>query len=633
MNSLSELNAYSATQIAVTDTRPSTVIFDTDIIADQNINIDSLNETITAAANILEVINFETANVRYQISIKSQTNPSFYTTSSLNFGILPAGLTLTVNAGVYTITGITNKSLWDQVRYPTWTLPSNYNSIVNFYLEVKVIWYDSLLGQDRNRSWFVSDPRYFFIANLSTTANLTSTVIRAKGFNVPLSSKFDVDVEQGNKQLGRANLFSKFQVSTAGMAIGITSYSANLSSSFSTLAFAIRIRGMANLSGTSFSLLCNPVSRKSARGNLIATATNTTTITQTFGITNMTNRTYLSNVPNAIFATSTPVIGDPVAGAVYTITLSSPNGEFGTITSSTSNYSFTGTISQINAQWTNIRFFPNKDYSSNSTFTYTQTKAGITTVNRTLSLNYAGAGTVPTLTYTFFNSSTWTPTYVEKKYSVFDYLLVGGGGAGGSRTAGQSNGSGGGGGGGVRYSTDQPLLANSYSFTVALGGQPVAAGNGGAGGSTTGFGFTVGGGLGGGRCVAGGTNGIPGGGGENSTGASGGFGTGTMYNLRPLGGGGGSGSTSRGFYRTNDVFNQAPGAGGDGESHPIYGAVVAQGGGGGVGLRAEIGANGTGARGFTLNNPGCGGGGGGGSALEELGDPGQPGIVVIRTHG
>jgi hypothetical protein len=635
MNSLIELNGYSSTAIEVIDQRLSNVIFDRINSIDQIVNIDLLNITIPVAANIIEIINYETANVRYQIAIKSSTNPTFYTTSSIQFDPLPLGVTLSQSLGVYVLSGINSRAIWNQVKFPTWRLPSNYFTVNNFYLEVRVIWYSEELGADQYRQWLIYDPDYYKVAELNSTANVAATGLRIKQLSAGLTSRFTQQAEQGPITLFNANLFTKFEVSNEGAAIGITTFAANMSAQAFLIAGPVRIRGMANISGMNFSLAVTPNARFRGRSNVFSAAAASSGSTITTGITNMTNRTYLSNVVNNIFATSTPIINDPVAGVTYTITLSSPNGEFGTTTTAFTTYSFTGTISQINTNWSNIRFFPTKDFTGNTTFTYTQSKGGITTVSRTLSMTFAGAGTVPTLKYEFFSNATWTPTLIEKKYSVFDYLLVGGGGAGGSKNGTTSAGSGGGGSGGVKYEVDQPILLNSYSLTIGTGGAPVSGANGGNGTSTTGFGFTVGGGLGGGRAQVGGSFGLPGRGGENATGAGGGFGTGTMYNLNPLGGGGGSSFLEAGYYRTNDVFNQAPGDGGVGVLYPnMYNFLIAAGGQGGYGSRAGIGINGSGNRGSTVGNPGCGGGGGGGGAApESTGGSGENGIVVVRTHG
>ena len=82
MNSLSELNGFGATSLTVTDDRPSKVIFDRISPLrplDQVYAITSTTVSVTPGINILEVINYTTANVRYRVSINTSSSPLLFT--------------------------------------------------------------------------------------------------------------------------------------------------------------------------------------------------------------------------------------------------------------------------------------------------------------------------------------------------------------------------------------------------------------------------------------------------------------------------------------------------------------------------------------------------------------------------
>lgn len=178
------------------------------------------------------------------------------------------------------------------------------------------------------------------------------------------------------------------------------------------------------------------------------------------------NTTYIANKGNAIFATNTPRItdDDPLA-ATYHVTFTSPQGRFGTSTSSSSSLGFTGTIDQVNAWFSSIYFWPNAGYQGNTTYTYVQQKNSSTQITKTVNLTYAGTNTTAN-TYTFTSSGTWSPTFEESTYCKLDVLVVGGGGG---ATMGLYAGAGGG-GGAVGEVTNLTISSSVYYATVGTGG-------------------------------------------------------------------------------------------------------------------------------------------------------------------
>lgn len=190
-------------------------------------------------------------------------------------------------------------------------------------------------------------------------------------------------------------------------------------------------------------------------------------------VTDMETRIYADNNENLLFSTSTPTILDP-STASFVISLSSPEGEFADDsfgTNKSTNWVFTGTSAQVYNKLATVRFFPTKDFTGETTYTYTQSKAGFPQVNRTKTLSRTVGGIIPTQTYTFTstNATSWTPEYRHVKYGAFDVLVVGGG-SGGKWGATFGTEGGGGGGGGFIEKLNIPLPLKSHTVKVGPGG-------------------------------------------------------------------------------------------------------------------------------------------------------------------
>ena len=204
-------------------------------------------------------------------------------------------------------------------------------------------------------------------------------------------------------------------------------------------------------------------------------------------ITNMNvARSYIANNANFIFSSNTPTISDfdTDVSKTYTISFNCGFGEWSFDGVTVSNpISFSGTRSQCDAKFSQLRFYPNVGISSNGTFTYTQIKQGVTQTVLTVALNGSPGTYNDSRDINFLVTSTWTPTIADYKYGKISNLLVVGGGGGGAI--------GGGGGGQVKQSTEILLSYAPYNITVGIGG---TSGN--NGGNSQAFGITaVGGGA------------------------------------------------------------------------------------------------------------------------------------------
>ena len=639
MNSLDQLNTLGATTLDITDNRPSKVNFNRVLplapLA-QVLEITSTTLTVNPGIEIVEIINYTTANVRYRVTIQTAGVPAL-TGSSVGWGAIPTSLLLTTASNVYTISGITTLAEWNAVKSFTWTLPGTYASSPNWYLDVAVIYYDSALGQDVTVNWEVYDEDFYYIAELFAVASMSAVVGNKKQFSAALSSQSNLDFPGSRIKQFNIAMSSVASILISGLDLDLAQ--ANLTATInSSVTIGVRLRATAALTSQ---------------------ATMTVTPTYTLIVTNLTARSYLANTGNTVFTSpNTPNIPDTDTSATFTIELTSTLGEFGSSSGSLATYTYTGTASQVNAFFPSIYFWPNKGQSGNGNFTYKQYKNSTLQTTRSIVLANVGDFGVPTQLYTYSTTGTFTflPTYRQQKYSVMDYLVVGGGGAGSGfgPLTGQSEG-GGGGGGAVNYLTNQNITSSSFSVIVGQGGQQNGSG-GGVGGP-------------GGNSVFGPTNspgGEPGqiadwnGGNAGATYTGGiyaqGISSGTLSSVGAGGGGGASANGSNGsVIITNSTRGGLPisgyvgtgGDGGNGTPNSISGSSQTYGSGGGGGARhTDLGSfdsfnKPTAAR-RGSNGPGTYGRGGlggeryyvrpGSTLVVNNAEAGIQGIVIVKLH-
>jgi len=346
-------------------------------------------------------------------------------------------------------------------------------------------------------------------------------------------------------------------------------------------------------------------------------------------------RTYIGNRGNQIFSTTTPYISDlDTVPSNYTIAFSVSESlggfSFAINEVRSTSLTFTGTRAQCDAKFATIYFWPNKDVSSNGTFTYTQFKNGVQQISQTVALQGTAGTYSNAREITFLAGQTYTPEVSDVLYADFDLFLLGGGGPGGGLA--------GGGGGEIKIVKDLSLAAvEPYTLIVGAGGQATVSPY--KGGTTSAFGYsaeggnqgTGGGGAGAYRGLAGGsvttTSGLNGGGG----GGAGGSGT----NMIPLGFPGPNGSNA-------NISSGYGGRGGltgyfwDDPDVPYFGAYASGGGGGSTAFSTATAQGGAG-RGASQSNfatngsEGFGSGGGGGAfPIGRNAGNGGSGRIIIR---
>jgi hypothetical protein len=354
-----------------------------------------------------------------------------------------------------------------------------------------------------------------------------------------------------------------------------------------------------------------------------------------------TSYSYSSNSVNDIFGVgTTPQLGDTIDGT-FTVTLSTANGDFASTTdplNGNSPLSYTGNKAQVNAWLDTIRFYPDKNYTSNTTFTITLVKSGTGgyTVTKTPALNFAGASGFTPRTYTITTNGTWTPQFEEIKYGTMDYAIIGGGGSGagcygGTNTNYAPCGGSGGGAGQVTVVNAETVPNATITVTIGSGGSNVTGTNSGvAGGSTIVTGW---GGVGGSLIAGGGGGGIYGGYTVSPPTSGGGGLSGASFQGAPMrfqtftfkttgGGGGGAGGHASGYNQSQSISS------GDGLGGP---------GGAGITFRSVtygVGGPGVGPAGSTVSaSTTYGSGGRGQNNSYSNNTAGQNGAVIIYIYG
>ena len=189
MQSLTDLNNRAATPITFTENRGTNVIFDRAAGKQYNFTETSLSFDLLVGANIVEIINPSSANVRYKVNLGT-------TQASLSYGTLPAGVTVNQVGTVYTFYGIDSISDWEAIKQPTVIIDPAFAG--SFSYSAAVV-YNTDAQADVEFEWNVGV--YLPDAQLSAAASLSCAPSYFQGGIANLTSFFGLAVE-GVKVLG-----------------------------------------------------------------------------------------------------------------------------------------------------------------------------------------------------------------------------------------------------------------------------------------------------------------------------------------------------------------------------------------------------------------------------------------------
>ena len=130
MGGFADLNSFSEEPIEFTDNRAANVIFSNPIAEDQAFDSLEFVFPVTRPYDIEEIIRPDVALVSYSIDVSGVPGVT------VAWNTVPAGSTVTVNNGVYTINGIDDIAEWDIVKDPTITVPTSFQGSLFYTVSV-----------------------------------------------------------------------------------------------------------------------------------------------------------------------------------------------------------------------------------------------------------------------------------------------------------------------------------------------------------------------------------------------------------------------------------------------------------------------------------------------------------------
>lgn len=533
MATLQELNDFGNGTVSFTDSRPSDVIFNFPTavnLTDQTITSQSF--TLQRTIDIVEIIQPTQTLITFEVDVSALSG------TTVSFGSLPSGVTVTSSGGVFTVSGIDSVSDWQAVRAPTITLPSAEHQGAFEY--TCTISYTNN-GSRRNKQWTVGT--FKTVAELSSSSSLTCNI----GGVIRGATSNPIMVISVDEAVGELVILARMFVDATALRIFNATESLTLQTN-STLETTNQFNGLNNLS-------------------YISNKKNTTVFNNVTW--NDTRTTYNHQI---VFTVSNGYI-------------TNPDDTSSTLTNTTSIES--NVINDINDHISNIEFWPTYDYTGEVTLRVQTYYNGIQVDDFKTPISFGSAGSITTQTRTFTSSTTFEVPVEEVLYGSFTALVVGGGGGG-------INNAGGGGGAVSQFSpTITNVNSRNYSIVVGSGGAKLEIDGGASGincngpfyattgGQSSAFGVTANGGQGGQwyNCYNSSTTTWDHEGGDSGNGNAG-FGgspaSGTQsgqLNTSTLGGGGaGSGGAATSIYgqpgpgTTSSAFGGTYGRGGYGVS-------------------------------------------------------------------
>jgi hypothetical protein len=241
--------------------------------------------------------------------------------SSISFPPLPSGITLSQSGNEYTLSGIKTPEHWAAIKNFTWTLPIDYASYPLWYLDVDIIYYDSSLSQDVVMNWIVYDDRYFYVTEMTATANM----LVYGGVNSPAS----VSLTASAVVVSESRNFIRYEAPLTASAV-------------------IECEGKVNVNYLNATSTMTVNTNVVYRPTLPLTANANITRMDSTVVSNLRARSFTANRGNGIFLASTPQIDTTSVTDTFSITISSTLGYFtlGNSTMPTNNgVTITGTKS------------------------------------------------------------------------------------------------------------------------------------------------------------------------------------------------------------------------------------------------------------------------------------------------
>lgn len=175
MGSLADLNTYAQQLVEYTDARDPNVVFEPPTQDNYSIIISGFNIPIQRRIEIIEIIDTSgSLNLTYSIDVSSVAG------ASVDWDTIPAGCTLTVAAGTYTISGIDTVDQWNVVKDPNIIIPLDFQGTFEYTVTIGYTTNEGL----QEVIWQVGN--YLPIALLTGSFGANINGDRVKLFNVEL---------------------------------------------------------------------------------------------------------------------------------------------------------------------------------------------------------------------------------------------------------------------------------------------------------------------------------------------------------------------------------------------------------------------------------------------------------------
>ena len=173
MNSLQQLNSNGYQELEFTDTRTGDVIFDRVTPTNQT-DTSYENNILTAKVGIeiVQVINWDSANVTYTINVSSLAG------TTVSWATVPSGITIqNPSSGIYLVTGdqgVKSRTYWDIIKAPTITTPYGY---FGTFAYTSTITYNSTSTKSWTTTVTIEDVQVFLPATAFNYATNASQII------------------------------------------------------------------------------------------------------------------------------------------------------------------------------------------------------------------------------------------------------------------------------------------------------------------------------------------------------------------------------------------------------------------------------------------------------------------------
>ena len=390
MNTLQDLNSRLL-NISYTDARPASVIFDRNNATNSTKTIFEGEELVVEPGiEILDVSNYSVSAPYYEIDIH------YITGATVTWDTIPTGCIVTnPSTGVYRISGVNSQNIWQQIRNPTISFPSNlfgeytftgkigYNSGQSKVWTVSLTIIDvELLTQPTEFTYYsgvqnsvtgvpqiidagAGTPTYTLTITPSVTSVVSLLSTSGTGGTSSFNSTTKVLTLTGTRTQVNSRLSAlKFTTpSTADLDLNFTYYiTNNLNSETDTKIQLQRSYSSMFLGPVRNTITYNEDQSKSVSGGPLIT--------------------------DSIYADSTgytlTIIPSPTT-AVSTLS-SSGTGGTSVWNNSSKTLTLTGTRAQINARIDALTLTPTPDYSSNFSLQYTVTTPRNISVSKSQSM-------------------------------------------------------------------------------------------------------------------------------------------------------------------------------------------------------------------------------------------------------